>query len=124
MLEMKDAEKTAVCLLVDKEEIGSVGATGMQSRFFENALAEVMNGIGQYSDLTMRRCLANSKMLSSDVSSGYDPLYASAFDKKNVEIPPENFLSRHKVKSYMRGQLINWILEVVDVYDLDENTFL
>ena len=56
----------------------------MQSRFFENALAEVMNGIGQYSDLTMRRCLANSKMLSSDVSSGYDPLYASAFDKKNV----------------------------------------
>ena len=84
MLEMKDVEKTAVCLLVDKEEIGSVGATGMQSRFFENALAEVMNGIGQYSDLTMRRCLANSKMLSSDVSSGYDPLYASAFDKKNV----------------------------------------
>lgn len=84
MLEMKDVEKTAVCLLVDKEEIGSVGATGMQSRFFENALAEVMNAIGQYSDLTMRRCLANSKMLSSDVSSGYDPLYASAFDKKNV----------------------------------------
>lgn len=84
MLEMEDVEKTAVCLLVDKEEIGSVGATGMQSRFFENALAEVLNAIGQYSDLTMRRCLANSKMLSSDVSSGYDPLYASAFDKKNV----------------------------------------
>ena len=84
MLEVNDPEVTSCLLLVDKEEIGSVGATGMQSRFFENALAEVMNLAGQYSDLTMRRCLANSSMLSSDVSAGYDPLYAQAFEAKNA----------------------------------------
>ena len=84
MLETENVKKTACCLLVDKEEIGSVGATGMQSKFFENALAEVMNLLGTYSELNMRRCLANSKMLSSDVTSAYDALYASAFDKKNI----------------------------------------
>ncbi len=84
MLEVNDPEVTSCLLLVDKEEIGSVGATGMQSRFFENALAEVMNLAGQYSDLAMRRCLANSSMLSSDVSAGYDPLYAKAFEAKNA----------------------------------------
>ncbi|WP_301955113.1 aminopeptidase [Mitsuokella jalaludinii] len=77
-------KRTSCCLLVDKEEIGSVGATGMQSHFFENILAELMNACGQYSELGLRRCLANSKMLSSDVSSAYDALYASAYDKKNV----------------------------------------
>ena len=61
--------------------------------------------------------------VSTEMVSKYGPYFSQAFDKKNVEIPPENFLSRHKVKSYMRSQLINWILEVVDVYDLDENTF-
>ena len=76
--------KTSCCLLVDKEEIGSVGATGMQSHFFENIVAELMNACGDYSDLKLRRCLAHSKMLSSDVSSAYDALYASAYDKKNV----------------------------------------
>ena len=84
MLEMKDVKRTACCLLVDKEEIGSVGATGMQSRFFENTVAEVMNACGAYSELGLRRLLANCKMLSSDVSSAYDALYASAYDKKNV----------------------------------------
>ncbi len=84
MLATDKTARTACCLLVDKEEIGSVGATGMQSRFFENELAELLSALGQYSELTLRRCLANSKMLSSDVSSGYDALYASAFDKKNV----------------------------------------
>ena len=84
MLETKKVKRTACCLLVDKEEIGSVGATGMQSRFFENALAELLALMGQPGDLTLRRVLANSRMLSSDVSSGYDALYASAFDKKNV----------------------------------------
>ena len=76
--------RTACCLLVDKEEIGSVGATGMQSRFFENTVAEVLALAGQYSELALRRCLANSCMLSSDVSSAFDPSYASSFDKKNV----------------------------------------
>ncbi len=84
MLEIKETRRTACCLLVDKEEIGSVGATGMRSRFFENTVAEVLQLLGQYSELGLRRALANSKMLSSDVSSAYDALYASAYDKKNV----------------------------------------
>ena len=79
-----DLKKTSCTLLVDKEEIGSVGATGMKSRFFENALAEVMNLCGQYSELALRRTLANSCMLSSDVSAAYDPSYGSAFEKKNT----------------------------------------
>ena len=86
MLEIaeKNIGKTACCLLVDKEEIGSFGATGMKSKFFENALAEVMNACGQYSEIKLRRALQNSFMLSSDVSSAYDALYASSYDKKNV----------------------------------------
>ena len=84
MLETGHMKRTACCLLVDKEEIGSVGATGMQSHFFENITAELLNACGQYSDLALRRTLANCKMLSSDVSSAYDALYASAYDKKNV----------------------------------------
>jgi aspartyl aminopeptidase len=84
MLEVKDSARTACCLLVDKEEIGSVGATGMQSRFFENTVAEVMNLLGEYSELKLRRCLSNSCMLSSDVSSAFDPGFAASFDKKNV----------------------------------------
>lgn len=84
MLEVKETERTACCILVDKEEIGSVGATGMRSRFFENAVAEVMNLTGEYSELNVRRCLASSCMLSSDVSSAFDPSYAASFDKKNV----------------------------------------
>ena len=74
---------TCCCLLVDKEEIGSVGATGMQSRFFENTVAELMNCLGEYSELELRRCLSRCRMLSSDVSAAYDPLYASFFEKKN-----------------------------------------
>ena len=84
MLETKETARTACCLLVDKEEIGSVGATGMQSRFFENTVAEILNLLGQYSDLALRRCLANSKMLSSDVTSAYDALYKASFDPKNI----------------------------------------
>lgn len=84
MLEVEDTEYTTCCLLVDKEEIGSVGATGMRSQFFENTVAEVLAATGQYSDLALRRCLANSKMLSSDVSAAFDPTYASAYEKKNA----------------------------------------
>lgn len=83
MLELEVPERTAVCLLVDKEEIGSVGATGMQSRFFENLTAEVMNACGDYSELKLRRGLQNSKVLSSDVSAAYDPNYPSVMEKKN-----------------------------------------
>lgn len=74
---------TAVCVLVDKEEIGSVGATGMTSRFFENTMAEVMELAGEGGMLALRRGLEASRMLSSDVSAGFDPAYASVFEAKN-----------------------------------------
>ena len=86
MLEADDPEKTTCCLLTDKEEIGSVGATGMQSHFFENTVAEIMNAMGGFSEISLRRCLASSRMLSSDVSAGFDPTFESAFDKKNAAI--------------------------------------
>ena len=85
MLDLEEIpERTSVCLLVDKEEVGSVGATGMKSRFFENMTAEVMHAAGQYSELALRRALANSKVLSSDVSAAFDPNFASVSDKKNA----------------------------------------
>lgn len=84
MFDMGEVTRTACCLLVDKEEIGSVGATGMQSKFFENTVAELMDAMGQYSELKLKRCLAGSYMLSSDVSAAYDPNFASAFEKKNA----------------------------------------
>ena len=84
IMDTKKVKRTACCILVDKEEIGSVGATGMHSRFFENTVAELLNCMGVYSDLALRRTLANSKMLSSDVSAAYDPEYASVFEKKNA----------------------------------------
>lgn len=83
MFEEKATDHTLCCLLVDKEEIGSVGATGMQSAFFENTVAELLAMTEGESPLLLRRALANSMMLSSDVSAAYDPLYASAFEKKN-----------------------------------------
>ena len=76
-------EKTICCLLVDKEEIGSVGATGMESRFFENTVAELLALGGMDSSLALRRTLARSRMLSSDVSAAYDPAFADVFEKKN-----------------------------------------
>jgi len=81
---VEKVEKTACCILVDKEEIGSVGATGMQSQFFENTVAEIINLCTEYSEIKLKRCLANSSMLSSDVGSAFDPHYAEVFDKKNV----------------------------------------
>ena len=83
MLDVRNPERSSCCLLVDKEEIGSVGATGMQSRFFENTVAELLAASGDTSDLALRRTLRRSKMLSSDVSAAFDPSYAEAFDKKN-----------------------------------------
>ena len=83
LLETESVKKTSVVLLVDKEEVGSIGATGMQSRFFENAVAELMDRVGEYSELKLRRALANSKMLSSDVTAAFDPNYAGAYEKKN-----------------------------------------
>ncbi len=84
MMDIEEAERCGVCLLVDKEEIGSVGATGMHSKFFENTVAELIAMTEGESELKVRRALANSRMLSSDVSAGYDPLYSAAFEKRSA----------------------------------------
>jgi aspartyl aminopeptidase len=84
IFDLKSTKRTAVCVLVDKEEIGSVGATGMQSVFFENSIAELLDKQGAYSDLTLRRALANSHMISSDVSSAHDPNFPNVDEKKNT----------------------------------------
>lgn len=81
---VKNVKKTACCILVDKEEIGSVGATGMKSMFFENTVAELINLLTDYSEIKLKRCLANSCMLSSDVGSAFDPHFPEVFDKKSV----------------------------------------
>ena len=91
-------EKTSCSLLVDKEEIGSVGATGMRSHFFENAVAELVDMLGDYSELALRRALRASSMLSCDVSAGYDPMYGEVFDKKNCA-----FLGRGVVLNKFTG---------------------
>ena len=84
MLDIKNVpEATCCCILADKEEIGSVGATGMHAKYFENTVAEVMNLTGEYSELKLRRALTNAHMLSCDVSAGYDPNFAGVFEKKN-----------------------------------------
>lgn len=83
-LEAGTCEKTSVCLLVDKEEIGSVGATGMQSKFFSYAVAEILEAMGGYRQIAFNRAMENSKVFSSDVSAAYDPLYASVMEKKNA----------------------------------------
>ena len=83
-LNVESPERTTCCLLVDKEEIGSVGATGMRSHFFENTVSEIINLMEEYSELKVRRCLKNSYMLSTDVNAGYDPMFAEVFDSKNA----------------------------------------
>ena len=98
MLETGSVDKTACCLLVDKEEIGSVGATGMQSHFFENVVAELLNLQGDYNELKLRHCMACSRMLSSDVNAAYDPLFAEAFEKRSA-----SFMGRGVVFSKFTG---------------------
>ncbi len=83
-INVTNVERTSITLIVDKEEIGSVGATGMTSRFFENTVAEIMTLAGEDSPLALRRALARSRMLSSDVSAGFDPGYAGKFETKNA----------------------------------------
>ena len=86
MLDVENTVKTTCCLLVDKEEIGSVGATSMESRFFENVVAELVALNEGESELKVRRAMQNSKMLSSDVSAGYDPLFADVFEKRSAAL--------------------------------------
>ncbi len=85
ILETEKPEKTAICLLVDKEEIGSIGNTGMESRMFETFLGELLRLHKEDTDINvMNRCLALSRMLSADVDGAYDPIYASASEKRNA----------------------------------------
>lgn len=84
MLAVQKPTRTTACILVDKEEIGSVGATSMASKFFENTISEILHSMKKKDELYLRRALANSKMLSSDVSAAYDPLYSSVYEKKNT----------------------------------------
>ncbi len=84
MLDVENVSRTSCCILVDKEEIGSVGATGMHSRFFENAVADLYEKLGGFSELKLRRTLARSTMISSDVSAAYDPMYTEVYDKKST----------------------------------------
>lgn len=83
MLDTQQVDRTACCILVDKEEIGSVGATGMHSRFFENAVAELYEKLEGFSELKLRRALAHSTMISSDVSAAYDPMYTDVYEKRS-----------------------------------------
>ena len=124
LLEAEDLERTACCILVDKEEIGSVGATGMQSRFFENAVAEVMNLTGEYSELNLRRCLAASDMLSSDVSAAFDPSYASCFEKKNTAFLGQGMVFNNytgsRGKSGSNDANAEYIAHIRDIMDTEE----
>ncbi len=86
VLSVEEPKKTAVCLLVDKEEIGSMGVTGMESRFFENVIADMIDMSDEYSDLSVRHALSNSTCLSADVCAAFDPNYPAPFDKQNTPV--------------------------------------
>ena len=123
MLDSPVCDRTTVCILVDKEEIGSVGATGMQSHFFENAVAEIMNLCGSYSELNLRRCLAKSCMLSSDVSAGFDPSYESCFERKNASFLGKgmvfNKFTGARGKSGSNDANAEYMAKIRDVLDKD-----
>ena len=85
IIDSNDLTKTSCAILVDKEEIGSVGATGAHSLWFQNVIGEIIyKTLNEYNDLLLRNILSNSYMLSSDVSAGFDPIYSNVFDKKNA----------------------------------------
>jgi aspartyl aminopeptidase len=127
MLESGDMKRTACCILADKEEIGSVGATGMHSRFFEDSLAELMDLMGEFSELKLRRAMRNSLMLSSDVSSAYDSLYAEVFDSKNTAYPGRgvvfNKFTGSRGKSGSNDANPEFIAQIRDILDNNKITF-
>lgn len=125
ILRADSPEYTSCCLLTDKEEIGSVGATGAHSHFFENATAELMDRLGQYSELKLRRCLSSCRMLSSDVSAAYDPLYGSVYEKKNSAYFGKGIVynkytgSRGKSGSNdANAEYFSWVRKVMDDADV------
>ena len=120
----KVSERTKVCLCVDKEEIGSVGATGMASHFFENAVADVVEKLGSYSELTVRHALNNSYMLSSDVNAAYDPQNGDLYDKDNASFLGGgivfNKYTGSRGKSGASDALPEYIAKLRDVFDKAE----
>jgi aspartyl aminopeptidase len=121
------ADKTYVCLLVDKEEIGSVGATGMHSRFFEDSVAEILDRMGEFKEIDVRRAMANSVMLSSDVSAAFDPNYADVFEKKNCAYfgygPVLNKYTGSRGKSGSNDANPEYIAKLRDAFDKNNVTF-
>ncbi|MCF0136683.1 MAG: aminopeptidase [Lachnospiraceae bacterium] len=120
-------DRAYVTLLVDKEEIGSVGATGMHSRFFENCMAEIMNLTGGYSELKLRRCLSNSCMLSSDVSAGFDPNFPGVHEKMNAPFfgygPVLSKFTGSRGKGGSNDAGPEFIASLRDIFEKDEVAF-
>ena len=129
LLDVETVSKTSVILLVDKEEVGSIGATGMHSRFFENSLAEVMDRKGEYSELKLKRALANSLMLSADVTAAYDPNYPAACEKKNTAYFGKGLVFSKYTGSRGKGgcndanpEFIAWLRNVMDKNNVSYQT--
>lgn len=126
-LEIEQPKKTAVCILADKEEIGSVGATGMTSRFFENTIAEIMELAQENSGLALRRGLAASNMLSSDVSAGFDPLYPAVFETRNSAFLGKglvfNKYTGARGKSGSNDASAEYLAKIRDIMDSNEVAF-
>ncbi len=127
LLESGSLKRTACCILADKEEIGSVGATGMQSRFFEDSVAELINLMGNFSEIKLRRTMRNSLMLSSDVSSAYDSLYSEVFDKKNTAFTGRgvvfNKFTGARGKSGSNDANPEFIAQIRNILDCENITF-
>lgn len=124
LLDIESPEHTAVALCVDKEEVGSQGNTGMQSRFFENEVAELIALQGDYSDIKIRRAMSNTKVLSADVTAGHDPSYADAYDKSNSAIMGNglviNKYTGARGKSGCNDANAEFVAEVMNIFDADD----
>lgn len=127
LLDLESCEKTCVCLLVDKEEVGSMGATGMQSKFFENTVAEIINCTGDYSEILLRRALTNSKMISSDVCAAFDPNYPSVMEKNNTAYFGKGLVlikyTGARGKSGSNDANAEYIAQLRNIFDKNEVTF-
>ena len=122
---VESTDRTAVCILVDKEEVGSIGATGMHSKFFENVVAELMDRMGDYSELKVRRALSNSVMLSSDVSAAFDPNYPGVNEKKNTAYFAHGLVFNKYTGSRGKGgsndasaEFLGWVRRILDNGDV------
>ena len=127
MFKAKTVKRTSCCIFVDKEEIGSVGATGMHSRFFENSVADLMDKIDGFSELKLRHALAGSTMISSDVSAAFDPMYAEAYDKKSAAFAGKGIvINKHtgsRGKSGSNDANAEYIAKIRKVFDENDVAF-